>query len=145
MNKDERREYNRNYRLRNKEKIRVHRKKYEKTQKYKVQKRNWARNHIIITGGKKVCGVNKRPYTGYCELCGREFWEEVNKLFYHHWDDKDIKKGKEVRGIWLCGICHFMCEMVEKDRLYLVQRYLRFKRALDKKHKIEEKLKPQLN
>ena len=49
--------------------------------------------------------VNKRPYTGKCELCG----ENKGLLYYHHWDGHQPEIG-----LWLCFLCHMWAEGVEK-------------------------------
>jgi len=107
--------------------------------------KRYDRNSSITNRGKRIYGVIKRPYEGYCELCGRVVGEEIRDLDYHHWDDNDIVPGKKIKGIWVCWQCHQLCELVDKKQIHLVQRYLRFKRALNKREKIQEKIKPELN
>lgn len=86
--------------------------------------KNYHRNHRLRVNGKDIYVSNKRHYTGYCELCGKE----NVRLSYHHWDDKDPSKG-----IWVCLIpCHQICEQVDKHQLYLAQRYIKFKNLLNK-------------
>lgn len=51
----------------------------------------------IVNGEKTRIRVIKRPFLGYCEMCGA-----VNtKLNYHYWSDKNFNLG-----IWVCNKCH---------------------------------------
>ena len=132
QNKDRDKIYYENYRRENREQIRKH-------------NRILHREHVLPLNGKNIYGINKRSYTGYCELCGRVVGEEIKQLNYHHWDDKDVIKGNTVKGIWICYRCHHLCEAVDKDELQFIQRYLRLKRAINKEWKTKEKIKPELN
>lgn len=96
----------------------------EWTKKNRDYLRNYHRNNWLTIDDKCV-RVKKRTWTGYCELCGKE---KVSRLYYHHWDDKNPD-----RGIWVCFSCHQICETTDKGLLHLAQRYLKFKRALNKK------------
>lgn len=117
----------------------------EKTKRRRIELRNYGRNHTLGIEGKRISGLFKRPFTGYCELCGRIFENQIRKLGYHHWDDKDVEKGKKVKGIWVCEKCHRACDVVERGDLYIIQRYLRLKRFINKEHNLEKKLKSELN
>jgi len=112
-----------------------HREYYNKNRK---KFRDYYRKHIIgENGGKKqISGLNKRDWTGYCELCGKS----NVRLDYHHWDNKNPSKG-----IWVCFKCHMMVTAYEHGKLAYLQRYLRLKRFLNKQYKLEEKLKVKNN
>lgn len=95
--------------------------------KNKEYVKQYKTKHVMIINGKYFSGLNKREYKGYCELCGKE----NTHLNYHHWDSKNLNKG-----MWVCNFpCHQICEIVDKGFLHIAQRYLRFKRTLDKKMK----------
>ena len=55
--------------------------------------------------GNRWRGLNKRQYSGYCELCEQPF----DRLEYHHWDDDN-----PAMGIWLCHHCHRYAEGFDK-------------------------------
>lgn len=80
------------------------------------------RKHTLVIRGKIIYGLNKRDWTGYCELCGRK---DI-RISYHHWDDKNFSKG-----IWVDNPCHWMCEQVDKYGLQIMDRYQKFRRILD--------------
>jgi len=123
-----------------------HKEQYKaRNKKRRIALREYGRNHALTIGTQRISGVFKRPYTGYCELCGKVFDGENRKLAYHHWDDSDVKPGKKVKGIWVCEKCHRVCDMVERKELYIIQRYLKLKRMMNRKCKIQEKIKPELN
>lgn len=106
----------------NRERIRANAKKWYKEH---PEKRQEIRDNYLTINGKPVRVEGKRKYLGYCELCGKE----NVRLAYHHWDDKHPEKG-----LWVCMIpCHQICEQVDKGQLHLAQRYLKFKRTLNKK------------
>lgn len=142
-----RKEYFQDYFREHKEEIKDRQRcRYAKNREsIKAKARVYVRNHVLVTRSKTVCGVYKRPYTGYCELCNREMNEQVNKLHYHHWDDSDLEKGKYVKGMWLCHRCHRLCEHWEKEGFYLIERYERLKKFINKQHRIQERLKPEQN
>ena len=98
---------------------------------------DYARIHHLTVSGVKLRNLNKRTWTGYCELCGKE----RKNLAYHHWDDENSSKG-----IWVCHMpCHQICEAVDHKTLDLAQIYIRMKRMLNKKYKLRKELKPNLN
>ena len=78
----------------------------------------YAREHIMFVNGKRV-HVDKRHRPEACEVCGYP----KPRLNYHHWDDDHPEKG-----LWLCGICHYMAGMIERD---LHNKYLRLKQDVD--------------
>ena len=84
---------------------------------YKNNGRRAADNHrrvcrrtTLHVSGRMIGGLHKRPYTGYCEICGvkREM-----RLHYHHWDDQNPS-----RGVWVCAYCHRLVEFYEKNLMY---------------------------
>ena len=82
--------------------------------KYKDQKRIYARQHIVTTTkGVRYYGLNKRARPdGICEICQGK----TVRLDYHHWDDSNVNLG-----LWVCKRCHVLCGGVEKgfDKIYL--------------------------
>lgn len=69
-------------------------------------------------------GEHKRPYTGICEMCGKEQDNGSNALDYHHWDSE-----MPAMGMYLCYRCHQVAESVEggldttyKDVRYKIER-----------------------
>jgi len=109
-----------------KPKVKKRRKEYMKQYLQKpeviVKQRNDRRKHVLGIKNKTIYGLNKRDWTGYCELCGRK----NIRLGYHHWDNKNPSKG-----LWLCIICHQGCEHYEKHGLQIIKRYKKFKKILD--------------
>lgn len=93
--------------------------------------RNYSRRHVLHVNGKAICGLDKRAWTGYCELCNKE----NIRLHYHHWDDS-----RPSMGIWICQLCHYMCEQLEKEGLLIAQRYFNFKQILEKEKELMRKL-----
>jgi len=75
----------------------------------------------LCSKGRNYKGLNKRPYAGYCELCGKK---QDMRLAYHHWNDN-----KPAMGIWMCNPCHWFVEGIERG--------LQLKKYLDLKEKIE--------
>ena len=88
-----RREYLKDYRKKNRERMRVYMKDYH-------------RKHMLFVDGHWV-KVNKRdrPPNDVCEVCG----ETVKRLDYHHWDDTTPEKG-----IWVCRRCHYMAYGIDR-------------------------------
>ncbi|GAH80004.1 unnamed protein product [marine sediment metagenome] len=101
------------YYLKNRETILNLQRENEET---KNQQRNYRRQHILETkDGVIHRGLNKRPWTGYCEICFC-----VGKLLvYHHWDEYNLNKG-----IWVCNPCHMMAEGCDTN---LIGQYMRLK------------------
>ena len=130
--------YFKDYRKLNKEKMITQCQLYYKENKEEILKKVliYNRKTTLIIDGKKINGLNKRDWTGYCELCGNN----NTKINYHHWDDKNPSKG-----IWICGTCHFMVTAYEHGRFAYLQRYIRLKRFLDKQFKMKQELKPEDN
>lgn len=144
INKEKRSIYMKDYQEKNKEKIRIYRKnRYEKNKKeiserqriYRKknrEKRLAKRRKTTLGYGRGVIsGLDKRDYTGHCELCGK-----ANIfLSYHHWDDKDYNKG-----IWVCNPCHQMITAYEKGKFAYLKKYLGLKIFFDKQFKIKKQL-----
>lgn len=92
-------------------------------------RREKAREHmrrtVLGTGNRLVTGLSKRPYPGYCELCGRE---QEKRLYYHHWDDADLNLG-----IWMCHWCHQIAEAIDRgtDIVKLADTYVVRKQSLE--------------
>jgi hypothetical protein len=112
--KEKIREQQRAYRIKNKEKLKLYDKNHYSRYKEKITE--YRRNYIICTtknGKTKHILVNKRPYTGICELCNKQ------NIFlgYHHWDDDN-----PACGLWLCNHCHQFAEGI--DRGLSVEKYL---------------------
>jgi hypothetical protein len=142
QNSDKLNEYNKKYRLSHKDEIRTKHTKYMRgyrtTNKKYLNARDksyyWKNRDAILakhrvkklksSNGKVWHTLNKRPYTGYCELCKKE---QPYKLNYHHWDDT-----KPENGVWVCVRCHTVCEGVEKQ---LVGLYLILKEQINGGHK----------
>ena len=78
------------------------------------------RRHSILAGKWK--GLNKRTYTGYCELCNNQF----DRLDYHHWNDNTPSCG-----LWLCSGCHRLAEAIDKNVLDVVDAYLGLKSRVE--------------
>lgn len=73
----------------------------------------------------KILKGNKRPYPKdqKCELC-----HKVKKLLtYHHWNDKDLRKG-----IWVCNREHLYITGYEYTKLHktFIKKYLKLKNKL---------------
>lgn len=95
----------------------------ERSRLRRLKPENIAKSRIsnLFSKGKYYTGLNKRPYTGYCELCGKK---QDKRLCYHHWDDN-----KPDMGIWMCNPCHWFVEGIERG--------LQLRKYLDLKEKIE--------
>jgi len=74
-----------------------------------------------VVNGKRVRlpAPNKRPWPGYCELCG-----STRRLDYHHWD-----KSNPSKGLWLCYRCHMLAEAA--DRGVTTGNYLQLKAGVE--------------
>lgn len=68
--------------------------------------------------------MEKRPRPVFCELCKRV----VPILSYHHWDDD-----KPSNGVWVCGKCHWIVEIVEKgfDVVNIIYEYKALKNEIE--------------
>ena len=116
---EERHEYSRQYRLKNVERFR------DSTRRYKEHRRVGQRmlNGRIIPGGE-----TKRPFLGFCEVCGKPL-SDKNKN-YHHWEDD-----MPTLGMWLCRFCHVMAERID-DNLH--GKYLKYKVEIERQFAIEQ-------
>lgn len=83
----------------------------------KRKRRRESRLSVEISGKCMNVKVQKRPYTGFCELCN----SKQKNLSYHHWDDMNLTKG-----LWLCPKCHRFAEFIDRN-LKMINRYLKVK------------------
>lgn len=75
-------------------------------------------------GGKVLpSGEDKRPFLGFCELCGRTYEDDRHKFHYHHWIEEE-----PTIGIWVCVKCHWMVEAVDTG---LLQKYNELKLKIE--------------
>ena len=114
------------YQERNRKKIQKLRQKYRK--EHTRERKDYQRATRLMSGGKQY-RVIKRPYpkNQKCEVC-----EKVKQhLEYHHWEE--IKKGKFVKGIWVCHLCHQYITLMELNPNYpqLFQKYLKLKEKIN--------------
>ena len=134
-NREKRLNYVKNYYKQHRENIlRYNRERYWKNREKILAEQ---RRKVLTTSNNQFRELDKRPWTGYCELCGRS---NIKQLSYHHWDDKNPSKG-----IWVCNSCHLMVTAYENGKFAYLQKYLRLKRFLNKQYKIKENLKPEQN
>ena len=92
---------------------------------------NWSRRTRLGTvdvNGKtiKIKNLNKRDYPYECELCK----VKNTILHYHHWIDDEYNVG-----VWVCMICHRLCELVDRFGKSEVNEMI--KRYLDLKYEAE--------
>ena len=92
-------------------------------QRNKEKRLRYAREHRVGRNGK-IFYVKKRPWTGFCELCGKTI--EKN-LMYHEFDDKT-----NGIGIWVCGRCHRYCHGY--DHPEYLNKYLELKKLVSAKN-----------
>jgi hypothetical protein len=107
--KVDRSDYMKEYFKNNKEKISL---KHDEWLKNNKDKRlAWRRKKYLGRGDGFYKGLNKRDYSGKCEICG---WIPNGKkiLAYHHWDDTNPSKG-----LWVCYVCHCFVERMDKGFL----------------------------
>ena len=103
--------------------------------KYAKYGRHWYdsnREELLATrlnGIKLPEGDRKRPFLGFCELCGRNIVDGQKKA-YHHWDDE-----MPAMGMWVCYLCHKTAEGVDSGT---VEKYLSLKREIERKYAIEQ-------
>ena len=94
----------------------------------KTSRRTKLSQNKIINGKKvtyQICGLHKRPYPNYCEMCGR-FKEK--RLSYHHWTDSNYNWG-----IWVCKRCHDYLEDIDSGRLKtFMEKYAKLKIEIEK-------------
>lgn len=122
IHKKEQATYAREYYAIHKEKIAARNKKWRTKNKDYANRyrRNYSRQKELGTNGKRLYGLNKRLYTGSCELCGRA----NGRLAYHHWDDDNYNLG-----IWVCLPCHCFVEQAEKG--ITVENYFNLKKKVE--------------
>jgi hypothetical protein len=84
--------------------------------KNRERRLRYARERRVGRDGKTFY-VKKRPWTGFCELCGKIMQKN---LMYHEFDDNT-----NGIGIWVCGRCHRYCHGY--DHLEYMEKYLKLK------------------
>ena len=77
----------------------------------------------LMTKEGTLRGLNKRTYTGNCEICGYE----KKRMSYHHWNDD-----KPSMGIWVCQACHWFVGGIDKG--LLVDKYIQLKQNVEKEY-----------
>lgn len=92
-------------------------------------------HRLSSTSGKAIYGLNKRPYTNYCEICGK--LKPMN-LKYHHWN-----KDNPSMGIWVCYSCHHFAEACDKGYTATYQqKKQQIESCLLKKRALKNRRKP---
>ena len=81
-----------------------------------------------LSGVKLPEGDRKRPFLGFCEICGGNIVGGKKKA-YHHWDDE-----LPAMGIWVCYLCHKTVEGVDDGK---VENYLELKRDVEKAYALK--------
>lgn len=85
--------------------------------------RDRCRRTTLGTSKGTLGGLNKRIYTGYCEVCGAI---RDKNLKYHHWDDTNPSKG-----IWVCPHCHWLLELSDNGQLEsIITNYIKLRKEL---------------
>jgi len=111
----------------NKERITEWQKKYD--QKRAGSKKDRARITRLTSGGIGYHNVIKKPYpkTQKCQLCKKV----KEHLEYHHWDK--IESGIEIKGIWICHLCHKFITLMELNPNYpnLYKKYIKIKKKIN--------------
>lgn len=131
-NREYRLKYAREYLVKNRDKINARRRKHLKekglTEKGRYYALKYRRHHCLGLKGKFLVGVNKREYPidSKCEIC----LKLGKQLGYHHWDDNDLVKGKNIKGIWVCNKCHQFIEFVEDNEnwVYYGNKYIEMRK-----------------
>jgi hypothetical protein len=85
----------------------------------KEYRNKYVKENTVFSHGKLLYG-KKREWKKECELCGKKRGEV--KIFYHHYDDKNLKKG-----LYLCSWCHYFVERYEKGFL---PKYIELKKKM---------------
>ena len=110
----------------------------------RIRSRDYYRRTLIVTGSTKenavvLKGLHKRPYTGRCELCGKE----NTRFHYHHWDPDNPSMG-----IWICFVCHRLVELMDKvgslGVTNLMSKYVQVKILIAKESAISKQSKQDL-
>lgn len=95
----------------NRPEVKQHNKEHAKEyyQTHKKQFQDYQRTHYLtsskLSSNGKSINVNKRPYTNYCEICGKP---KLKNLNYHHWNNTTPELG-----IWVCCKCHNLAEALD--------------------------------
>jgi len=90
----------------------------KRIEKRNERNRRYNRQHYLKINGEYV-RHKKEPRPKLCQLCG-----EHHARDYHHWHDQN----GAIKGIWVCMMCHRVCEGVEKD---LHTKYKEIKKGLN--------------
>jgi hypothetical protein len=97
---------------------------YRDLEEKRKWQRDYIRQHTVKTKKGWIYGVNKRPYSNHCEICGIE----KKKLDYHHWNDNNVELG-----IWVCIWCHRIVEAVESGKIFeIIKKYEQLKAEVTK-------------
>jgi len=119
-------DYHKKYNNEHREQINKRNRKYREQHREQINKnaRDNRRLHELGTsGGKPIKGLNKRPYSNYCEMCEKE---QLRKLAYHHWN-----KSNPNIGIWVCLPCHFIVELIESGKIKRIKKkYFQLKKKV---------------
>lgn len=120
-------DYQREYYLKNKVKLMKRGRLWKQNHREEVNlnERNRRRLHCLGTiNGKVITGLNKRPYTNYCEICKKSL---LRRLAYHHWN-----KLNPSIGMWLCHKCRMIVELTESGEVKNVyEKYFQLKRKIE--------------
>lgn len=84
----------------------------------KKYKEYYSNNQLHTNGKTYLCRKREKP--SKCELCGSD-----KRIVYHHYGN--IKRGKKVKGIWICLPCHYFIEKYESGYL---EKYLKIKEMI---------------
>lgn len=126
--KKEKKEYDRKYRQTHKKEKLEYNRRYCKEHRKQVKEYRikYTRKYRLTTGGKTYSVIKRNyPKDKKCELCQ----VKGKRLGYHHWGK--IKKGKKLKGIWICRRCHFFISLIEKySILKIYKKYLKLKEKI---------------
>jgi len=87
------------------------------------ERRRYNQVHVTINGVRVKVKVRKRPWTGYCEVCGKV----SERLHWHHWNQE-----KPGWGIWACPSCHYFVEAIDRGlNENNIKAYLSFKTKIE--------------
>lgn len=100
----------------------------EQQEKYMDNGGRERRKQRRLSGKVLPNGEIKRPFLGYCEVCGRSLIDRQKD--YHHWVED-----MPAMGIWLCITCHSMAECVDAN---LQNNYLNRKAEIEKEYAIKQ-------
>jgi hypothetical protein len=116
--REETREYERKYYWEHRQKLKEKVLKYR--QEHKEELASKRRIQQLGSSRGVIRGLHKRPWLGFCELCGKA----PRQLSYHHWDDNNPSKG-----IWVCNRCHMTIEGIDDKRT--LRKFRRLKKQIE--------------